>query len=395
MVRLRGGWFRGGSHSEVHILYLIPGLGRSGGAEQAIAVFAAPYAERGVQLDVVTFTGRDALRPTVEQAGGTVIDLGAGSMVALTARVRSLVRERQPDLVHTTLFEADLAGRVGARWAGVPVVSSLVNVAYGPEQRANPALRAWKLEAARRADRLTARLPRRFHALTGHVAAVMGDRLAIDPDRIDVIPRGRDAATLGSVTPSRQAAARRSLGVDGDEPLVLALARHEFQKGLDVLVRAWPDVRSEVPNAVLRLGGRAGSQSALIEHLVADLGPDSGVLEVGVRDDVPDLLSAADSFVVPSRWEGLGSILIEAMALGAPVVTTEVGPIPEVTGLGWARLVPPDDPAALARAVVATLRQPVEERQRRADVARARVGATFTLATVADDMVAFYQRALA
>jgi hypothetical protein len=62
-------------------------------------------------------------------------------------------------------------------------------------------------------DRLTARLPRRFHALTGYVAEVRGERMDIDPDRIDVIPRGRDAAPSGSVTPLRRAATRRTLDV--------------------------------------------------------------------------------------------------------------------------------------------------------------------------------------
>ena len=98
--------------------------------------------------------------------------------------------------------------------------------------------------------------------------------------------------------------------------------------------------------------------------------------------------------MVPSCWEGLGSILVEAMALWAPVAASAVGPIPDLAG-SWAHLVPPDDPMALADGVVATLRQPDAERSRRARVAARQFDEGYTLDSVADAMVAFYQRALA
>jgi glycosyltransferase involved in cell wall biosynthesis len=381
--------------SGLHVVYLIPSLNRSGGAEQAVVALAGPYAARGIRLDVATFTGQNDLAGDIERAGATVVQIDGRSIRDLAGNVRALVRDRKPDLVHTTLFDADVAGRVGARWAGVPVVSSLVNVAYGPEQRSNSALRRWKVEVARRADQVTARLACRFHALSTHVATTMGERLSIPSDRIDVIPRGRDLSLLGTVTGSRRADARKLIGVADDQRLVLALARHEFQKGLDVLVRSWPDVRSEVPDAVLRIGGRAGGQSALIDGLTAEVGLNVAEVDIGVRDDVADLLCAADALVVPSRWEGLGSILIEAMAMGTPVVTTATGPIPDVVGTGWARVVPPEDPAALARAVIATVRQSPDERRHRGEIAQLRFAASFTIAATADAMVAFYERALA
>jgi len=363
---------------------------------------AGPYRDRGVQLDVVTFTGRDGLAAELEAAGATVLSVPGGSVPKVALELRGLVRSRRPDLVHTTLFDADLAGRIGGRLGGAPVVSSLVNVAYGPEQRANPALTPWKLEVARVADRSTARLVRRFHALSTHVATVMGPRLGIRPDHIDVVPRGRDAARLGAPGPERRASVRRELGVDDTTPLVVAAARHEYQKGLDVLIRAWPSIRAEMPTARLLIGGRQGNESALLERLIDEQGPDGGrerradggIELIGPRDDVPDLLCAADAFVVPSRWEGLGSILVEAMALGAPVVATSVGPIPDLAG-SWARLVPADDPSALADAVVATTGQPAAEAARRARVAAQQFEEGYTLDAVADAMVAFYERALA
>jgi len=102
----------------------------------------------------------------------------------------------------------------------------------------------------------------------------------------------------------------------------------------------------------------------------------------------------ADVFVVPSRWEGFGSILVEAMALGANVVTTDVGPIPDVVGAGWARLVPPEDADALAASISVAAAQPPAEAARRAEVARARFAACYRIDVVADATASFYERAL-
>jgi glycosyltransferase involved in cell wall biosynthesis len=384
--------------ASVRILYLIPSLDRSGGAEQAVAALVGPLGDRGVSLDVVTLKDLpgDAsdLVATVTDAGASVSTLSSTTRVAQVRELTSRLRARRPDLVHTTLFDADLVGRVGARRARVPVVSSLVNVAYGPEQRANPALTSWKVEAVRWADALTGVGVRRFHALSPHVAQVMGRRLRIRSDRIDVIPRGRDSAQLGEPDAARRQRVRRSLGIEADAVLVVAAARHEYQKGLDVLVAAWPEVRAAIPGAVLRIGGRSGSQTARLERDVAAQGADSRIELLGRRDDVPDLMVAADVFVVPSRWEGFGSILIEAMALGVPLVASRIDPVTDVVGPDWARLVAPDRPAELAQAIVETTRQPAAEAARRADRARSRFGSSYRIDVVADATVAFYERAL-
>ncbi len=392
----------------MRILYLIPSLDGSGGAEQAVAALVGPLTERGVQLEVVTLAPGPAaagdaapgsdLADQVRAGGAEVSSLprtreGRGGRVQLANSVRALVARRRPDLVHTTLFEADLVGRLGSRAAGTPVVSSLVNVAYGPEQRANPALVAWKLEAARWADRLSALGVRRFHALSPHVAEVMGPRLGIPAARIDVIPRGRDANALGEPTPERRVRVRAALGVGPDEELVVAAARHEFQKGLDVLVRAWPAIHRVHPDARLVIAGRRGNESPRLEALADSRGSEAAVTWLGQRDDVGDLLVAADVFVVPSRWEGFGSILVEAMALGATVVASDVGPIPWVVGTGWARLVGPDDPEVLARGVIDALDQEPAERDRRAGQGRRRFAQMFSVDAVADATLEFYRRA--
>jgi glycosyltransferase involved in cell wall biosynthesis len=335
------------------------------------------------------------IQAELEADGASVFCVdGPGGRIGRIRRTRRLIAARRPDIVHTTLFEADITGRLAAVAAGVPVVSSLVNSAYDAEQAAAPGLRPWKLRAAQLLDAVTARRVVRFHAISRHVADLMAAKLRIPRDRVDVIPRGRDPGRLGTRDAARRVAARAGLGIPEGTPLVLAAARHEYQKGLDVLIEAFPAVLGSVPTARLVIAGRDGHQTVRL-HAAADrLEAEGAVRFLGPRSDVPDLLCAADVFVVPSRWEGLGSVLLEAMALRAPIVASDLPPIREVVTDGEsARLSPPGAPTALSAAIVATLAD-ADRTASQATAARQRFLACFTIEHVADQMAAFYRRAL-
>lgn len=194
-----------------------------------------------------------------------------------------------------------MLGRAAALSARTPVVSSLVNSSYGPEHRGARGLSPWKVRAAQAVDAATAQGTRRFHALTRYVAGTMAQRLRVPRDRIDVVPRGRDPELLGSVTPDRRAAVRSALDLPQDVPVVLAAARQQYQKGLDVLLEAWPGVLRAEPDAVLLLAGSEGGETARLTALAAAAG---NVRFLGPRDDVFDLMAASDAFAVPSAGRG-------------------------------------------------------------------------------------------
>jgi glycosyltransferase involved in cell wall biosynthesis len=377
----------------VRVLYVIDSLVPSG-AERSLAAMAGPLERLGIDLHVVYLRERPGLHAELAATAGSVVSVdGPGGGLARVRRLRRLVRRMGPDLVHTTLAEANLAGRVAARTAGLPVVSSLVNVQYGPEQRKGSRVAPWKLEAARRADRATARWVTRFHAITRYVAEVMSQRLGVPRDRIDVVPRGRDPVDLGKRTPDRRSAARALLGAAQEDPILVAVGRQDRQKGLDVLLRALPGIRESVPGARLLLVGRTGNLTSELRDMVGALRLDDSVSFLGTRDDVPDLLCAADAFVFPSRWEGLGSVLLEAMALEVPIVASSIPPVREILEDGTALLVPPEDELGLGSALVEVLQDPAGSRSR-ARAARNLFFQRFTVDRVAQDMAAFYGRAL-
>jgi glycosyltransferase involved in cell wall biosynthesis len=236
----------------------------------------------------------------------------------------------------------------------------------------------------------------RFHANARYVADVMARRLGVPRDRIDVIPRGRDPERLGRRDPARRARARAGLGIGDGTPLLLAVARHEHQKGLDLLLEALPRVLGDGhPDARLVVAGRDGGQTPLLRATVARLGLERSVDFIGAREDVPDLLCAADVVVIPSRWEGLSNVLIEAMALEAPVVASDLPTLHDAVADGdTATLVPVGSRERLAGAITATLGDPAaaEARARRA---HRRFLELFTIDRVVDQMRAFYERALA
>jgi glycosyltransferase involved in cell wall biosynthesis len=382
------------SDTDVHILYLIDSLAE-GGAEQSLASLAPHFVSAGIRLDVAYLSERSGVQSRLAEAGVELFSLGTDRHRVRSIRlVRRLLSERAPDLLHTTLFEADVAGRLAGSLAWLPVVSSLVNVGYGPAQLSDPRLSAWKVRGAQLLDAITARSVVRFHAVSHHVAKVMAHRLMIPRSRVEVVPRGRDASQLGTRSETRRAAARTALNIDPATPLVLAVARQEYQKGLDILVRAMPRVLETLPDARLLVAGREGNLTPTLREDVGRLGLGGTVHFLGARQDVPELLCGADVFAAPSRWEGMPGTVIEAMALEAPIVASDIPTVREVVGSGApALLVRPGDADALAMAIVAALSEPAAAAER-AHLGRARFLERFTQEAAAAAMIDFYEGAL-
>jgi glycosyltransferase involved in cell wall biosynthesis len=378
----------------LRILYIIDGLG-PGGAERSLAALAPHYRDLGVKLDVAVLFEREGFQDEVRGSGAQIFSFAdRTSRLARTQAVRSLIREVRPDLVHTTLFEADVTGRIAARLAHTPVVSSLVNEAYGPEHFEELGVRTSRLRAARLLDTTTARLTRRMHAVSEQVARVMAARLHYPPSRITVVPRGRDPETLGRRSGERRAAARADLGISDDEVVVLGVGRHEPQKALEVLVEATANARVHVPQLRLLVAGREGAATQGIEEQIRASEATDVVTLLGGRTDVPDLLCAADVFVLTSRREGMPGAVIEAMALEVPIVATDLPQVREVTGESGALLAPVDDVETFSRAMVRSIGD-ADGARRRVRYAYQRFCDEFTVANTARQMVAFYEEALA
>jgi glycosyltransferase involved in cell wall biosynthesis len=376
------------------VLAVIAGLG-TGGAETSMAAMAPYLADQGVALEVAYFHERSGARESLQVAGVPLFHVKARNPWARLWALTRLIRSRSPDVVHTMVFDADVIGRSAATITRVPVVSSIINEMYGPVQFAHAPSR-WRLRAAQIIDVVTAQRVTRFHAITETVADVMRPRLRIGITPIDVIYRGRDPAKFKPLCQAERRAKRSSLGFDDDDDLILAIGRQEPQKGLGTLIRAFAHVASERPQARLLLAGREGTDTSHLTSLATSIGS-GGVRFLGHRDDVAEMLGAADAFVFPSLWEGLGGSVIEAMAVECPIVCSDIPVLREIVttdeGDVLAELCAPDDPNAFSQAISRVL----EDRSSRVghflDLGRRRFERHFQIDDVSAQMADCYKLA--
>jgi glycosyltransferase involved in cell wall biosynthesis len=227
----------------------------------------------------------------------------------------------------------------------------------------------------------------RVLCVSATTAADLAERLGVPADRVDVTPLGTD---LRPAPPERVAELRRRLGLDG--PYLLGLGTVEPRKDLPTLVRAFAALAGELPHRLV-LAGLAGWDGGELAAAVAASGVADRILVPGYvpEADKAALLTGADVFAYPSRYEGFGLPVLEAMACATPVVTTTGGSLPEVAG-DAAILIEPGDSHALAAAVAKLAGDPAA-RQDAAARARARAAA-FTWDRCAALTAAAYRRAL-
>jgi glycosyltransferase involved in cell wall biosynthesis len=359
-----------------------------GGAEASLAHLLPPLQLRGIRnvvlaLDDRSWPNHEALRA----AGVVILPAPARRLLDQVRATRSAIREFQPDLVHSCLWRADLVARL-ASWGRRPLLCSVVNAQYSDEAKRRAAS-PLRLEVIRRVDGFMARhLTTRLHAITAAVARAAADAFGMDEAEIIVVPRGRSVAELTPADTFRRADVRAKLGVGPDQPLIVNVARHEWQKGPEDLVDVMCHVVRERPGAVLLQMGRDGNATDVLRDSIERRGLSSAIGLLGVRDDVPAVVSAADVFLFTSRWEGLGGAVLEAMAVGTPVAAYAVPAVQEVLG-GFGRLAPVGDTVGVARCVVELLDDP-EGAKSVATAARLRFEQHFALDAIADATVDMY-----
>jgi glycosyltransferase involved in cell wall biosynthesis len=227
----------------------------------------------------------------------------------------------------------------------------------------------------------------RVLCVSATTAADLTKRLGVPADRVDVTPLGTD---LRPASAGQVAALRQRLGLDG--PYLLGLGTVEPRKDLPTLVRAFAALAADLPHRLV-LAGLAGWGAGELEAAVAASGVADRILVPGYvpEADKAALLTGADVFAYPSRYEGFGLPVLEAMACGTPVVTTTGGSLPEIAG-DAATLIEPGDDTALAAAIAKL----ASDQAARADAATRGLAraATFTWERCAELTAAAYSRAL-
>jgi len=322
----------------IRILYVITDL-ELGGVPLHLLRLVGAMRRRGFQTAVASLKSEGPVGRMLREQGVQVFAChGRGAWdFRVVGRLRRLIEGQRPDVLHTFLFHANLAGRSAACRAGFSAARVVCEIQTVEVER------RWHLLV----DRFT---HRECRFTIGNSPSVI-DHLALHAR----IPRERLWLVRGGIDPlpyaNARALDRRTLGLRADERMVLWVGRLDPVKGLSPLVEAFA-LLGPKHAAHLFLAGE-GPYRAKLEKRIARRGISAKVHLLGTRRDVPALLKAADVFVLPSRTEGLPNALLEAMAAARPIVTTDVPGCRDLiqherTGL----LVPYGDTHALAAALI-------------------------------------------
>jgi glycosyltransferase involved in cell wall biosynthesis len=273
------------------------------------------------------------LTEEVRGAGVPVVECGpAGPLdVRWLLRLRRLIRSGRFDVVHSSLWGCNVVTRVAAAGPGRPAVVV-----------AERSVESWRSRGGRAIDRALRPLADGYIANSAAVAEFVAWAHGVPREQVRVIPNGVD----GRVFHPPDALAARA-----GRPRIGSVGRLVRGKGLDVVLAALPAVLVRREAELVVVG--EGEERPRLEEAARGL-PVTFLGELPSPADVADFLRTLDVFVTASRWEGMPNAVLEALACGVPVVATSVPGMAEATG-GRARLVPPDDPRALARALVAAL----------------------------------------
>ena len=365
-------------------LILVNGF-QTGGAERNLVDLIPHLVGAGIHLSICTLSSRrdGHLAAAMAETGVERIDLDCAALYDIGAlrRLDRLLCALRPDVLHSQDQHSHiLTGLMRMRRSG-PAIVMTRHVIAEPDGTTRERLRARMTLASMRraADRVLAVSEAAREHLVGPGR--------IPPDKVTVVFNGLGVEPFASAD---RAAARTRLGVDPSAHVAVMVGVMRPGKGHDVLFAALPELLARHPEAVVLLAGD-GPELPRIRAAAGRFG--DAVRVLGGRDDIPDLLAAADALVLPSWSEALPTVLLEAGAAGLPVVATDVGGCPEIVEHGQTGfLIPKGNAGALAERLGFLLSSP-DAARRMGERGRARVLSRFSLPRQARETAAVYRAA--
>jgi len=311
---------------------------------------ARGFAERGFAVDLMLAHAEGPyLKHVPSQV--QVVDLGAKRVLLSLPRLVRYLQDVQPSAMLSAIDHANLVAILACRWARVPIrlvvsVHSTMSIAtrhaQQPQARLIPILARWLYPQAHRVV-----------SVSRGVAEDMVRFYKLPTEKVEVIYN--PVVTPELVTQSWEPVEHPWLAA-GEPPVILGVGRLTAPKDFVTLIRAFARLRQHHEARLIILG--EGEDRPILEQLIGELGLQAWVALPGFVENPYAWMRRAAVFVLSSRWEGLPTVLVEAMACGTPVVSTDCpsGPREILEDGKWGKLVPVGDEAALAEAICETLR---------------------------------------
>jgi glycosyltransferase involved in cell wall biosynthesis len=358
------------------ILFIITGLG-VGGAERQVLSLAECFAAKGHNVKIAYLVEPAVLRAKVSSI--EIIPLGLRknpfSLINTLCNLFSLIKVFSPNIVHSHMFHANLLARCMRVFIRVP---RLICTAHSTNEGGRLRMAAYRLT-----DSLA------------DVSTNVSLQAVKEFERRKAVPVGTMISVLNGIDidkymfdENERLAQRKQFNVVNNT-VILAVGRLYEAKGYPNLLNAFSMLAADDDGLRLWIIGD-GPLREQLEHMVDALALNEKVSFLGVRHDVEKIMSAADVFVLSSKWEGFGLVVAEAMAVERVVVATDCGGVAEVLG-SCGFLVQPDDPKGLSDKLKEAIELSPEQSKALGKEARDRIVKEFSLDSVVNRWIDIYR----
>ncbi len=369
------------------VTFLITNLAY-GGAETQLVRLATRLKARDWDIVIVSMLPPQAYVEELEKVEIPVYSLDMRRGVPdprAILRLARIIKKFRPHLLHSYMLHANILARIVRFFVPVPI---LVCSVRSIDERGGKGSGKWLVLAYRFTDSLCDVVTQVSQAGLKRYVQIK----AVPKHKICYIPNGVD---IEQFCPNHEVREhlRKKMGF-GNNFVWIAIGRLEPPKDYPNMLHAFAQVWKEKSDARLLIVGDGPLRSPM-ENLTRELGIDDQVKFLGIRRDVPELLNAADAYVMSSAWEGMPNALLEAASTGLPIVATDVGGNSEIVLNGKTGfLVPPKDPNALASVMLKLMNLAESERRRMGEEARKHIESNFNLDRIIDMWEALYREIL-
>lgn len=364
------------------VIHVITSLKR-GGAETLVSNLLPLLKHKGIDVSLVSMTNELDLADTLRANNIPVYTINfkgniykIKDILKAVQNFNAIIQKEHPDVIHSHLYMADLITRitVGKRYTLISTLHNCDKWWFG-KRRLKSRIKTFL-------DAFSGRLTKSFFvAVSENVRNMACKSLHIPEDRIKVVYNGINLQDFILKDYKNEPI--------NNPPIIIQIGRFYKQKGHETAVKAMSIVKKYYPNAKLLLAGD-GPLRSFIESEIKRLGLIDNVELLGVRKDIPELLSKADIFWMPSEWEGLPIACLEAMASGLPVIASAVGGLLEVVvdgGTGY--LIPKGSYEQLAEKTLRLLSD-FSLRKKMGLMGRKIIERNFTLEKTAEEYINIY-----
>ena len=319
------------------ILYVITGLSQ-GGAERVVCDLADAMCKKGNEVQIVYLTGEILTLPISKKI--KIIKIGLNSIASLPKsylKLRRVIRNFRPDVVHAHMVHANILTRLVRTTTSM---NKLICTAHSSNEGGVIRMLSY---------RVTDRLANLTTNVSNTAVAAFEAKHAVPKNSMLTVYNGVDFTNF-TYSPDAKDIIVKELSLDSNTKIILAVGRFNASKNYFNLLSAINLIKDQLNISFVLLIAGDGELRFEIEKEITNLGISNNVLLLGRRDDIPLLMSACDVFVLSSDYEGLPTVLIEALACQAQVVSTDVSGVREIVGT-CGKIVPTKNPISLAEAI--------------------------------------------